>query len=90
MFNRGPNLLVHVLLSALGGAVALAAGIIQDPVLPPAPGGAEGARYAVDALSILIVAALVGDRRVKAEIKQFISEHPLVAPRHPSKSEGEN
>ena len=77
MFNRGPNLLIHVLFSALGGAVALSAGITQSPGLSATAGEAGNIYYAVDALGILIVIALAGDRRLKTVIKRFVSEEPL-------------
>jgi len=34
--------------------------------------------YAADALSILIVVSLVGDRRLKAVMRRFFSEEPCV------------
>jgi len=86
MFNRGPNLIIHTLVSALGGAVALSAGITGGPGLSAAEGWGRGAGYAVDALSVLIVAALVGDRRVRAAIKRFASDDPLIALRGLAKS----
>ena len=76
MINRGSNLLIHVV-SALGGAVALSAGITQIPGLSATVGEAGNAYYAADALGILIVIALAGDRRLKAVIKRFVSEEPL-------------
>ena len=77
MINRGPNLLVNILVSALGGAVALSAGITQSPGLSATVGEAGNAVYAVDALVILTVVALAGDRRIKAAIERFASDEPI-------------
>ncbi len=77
MINRGPNLLIPVLIGALGGAVALSAGIAQSLRLSPRVSEVGNICYGVDALSILIVVSLVGDRRLKATMKRFVSEKPL-------------
>jgi hypothetical protein len=79
MINRGPNLLIHVHVSALGGAVALSAGITQSSGSSATVGEAGDVYYAVDALGILIVVALAGDRRLRPVIKRFVSEEPLAA-----------
>lgn len=77
MINKGPDLLVHMLVGALGGAVALSAGIVQSPGLSLKVDEVGNMCCAVDALSIFVFVALAGDRRLKAMMRYFVFEEPL-------------